>query len=216
MSRWAKSIILFPGARFQLKLRILQCKKREQRAKRLLWPRGLGRKLGASSVIDSTFLDYCFVIFPAGHHQLGKRVFQRMPVCCMLAGQCCSQGKPMQPMGCIPQAGRVQVAAHSTCCPTASCPCWDLMCQCRLDAVRWRGASSFTMFVHGSVTCNCFQISCPDCSAWLGSFKILFIRLQVAKHLDGATTCTCYWAAIILQGLMKSKFCCSIRYRYSI
>lgn len=55
--------------------------------------------LGASCVIDSTFLDYCFVIFPAGHDQWGKTPsLPRMPVCYMLAGQCCSQQESTQPM----------------------------------------------------------------------------------------------------------------------
>lgn len=129
--------------------------------------------LGASCVIHSTFLDYCFVIFPAGHDQLGKTLsLPRMPVCYMLAGQCCSQREPTQPVGCVPHAGRVWVAAHSTCCPTASCPCCALVyVTAGRDAAKWRGASSFAVFLRGSVVWNCFQISSPDSFVWLGFFK---------------------------------------------
>lgn len=91
MSRWAKSISLFPGARFQLKLSILQCRKGTA-CQKCLTAKGLAdlglelRNLGASSVIDSTFLDYCFVFFPAGHHQLGKNTFPK-DACVLHAGR---------------------------------------------------------------------------------------------------------------------------------
>lgn len=116
--------------------------------------------LRASSVIDSTFLDYCFVIFPASLEQLGETLsLLKVPASHVLAGQRCSQRHPMQPVGCIPHAGRFQMATCSTCCPVASCLCYAIACW---DAVRWRGASSFTVFLHSSAMWNCFQISSPD------------------------------------------------------
>lgn len=134
-----------------------------------LCPRCLGVRLDlgnlrASSVINSTFLDYCFMIFRASLKQLGETLsLLRVLASHMLAGQCCSQRHPMQPMGCIPHAGRFQMATCSTCCPVASCLCCALMraivCW---DAARWRDASSFTVFPHSSVMWNCFQISSLD------------------------------------------------------
>lgn len=134
----------------------LAVQKNRTTCQKTLVAEGLGVRLelgnlGASSVKDSTFLDYCFVIFSAGHNQLGKTLsLPRMPVSYMLAGQCCSQPEPVQPMGFIPHAGRVQMAAHSTCFPTASCPCCAPICAIAgWDAARWGRASRFTVFLHG-------------------------------------------------------------------
>lgn len=56
----------------------LAVQKKGTTCQKALVAEGLGVRLelgnlGASCVIGSTFLDYCFVIFPAGHDQVGKK-----------------------------------------------------------------------------------------------------------------------------------------------
>lgn len=229
MYRWAKKDQLFPGVRFQLERSIsmnLQCCKKEQCAKSgtQMWLRCLRVRLElgilrASCVIDSTFLDYCLVIFSCKLRAIEWNSISSQGACVTHAGRAVLQpvtddaALGLQSL-CRKGSGGNTLYMLPRCLLSLLCPngCHPMMGWSKMER-----SLQLCVFLHGSVAWTCFQISAQwFCEVFLSIIhqtsgcKAVKQRSNLCLWLSSPD---CFQQPFLLQRLINDKMqCCWIKH----